>query len=424
MADDHAKDSTEDQAFDIAIVGAGPAGSTCAALLARSGHSVLLLDREEFPRDKVCGDGITPRGARLLARIGALEPVAEKARANDGVRLRGIGHSVTIPFTREPGRPSALLVLPRLILDQVLLEQACAAGAQFHPARKVLRIDDRADDNCCTVYCKSGEDVEVAYRARLVVVATGAATALVRQVGLLSAKPPVEHAARVYFEDIDGLDRNVTLFFDGVDAPGYGWVFPTGPRSANIGCGVFSAHAPQQAARLAQLLRDHPLLAPLTRRARQSGPIRAFSMRTDFHPDHVVRGRVAAIGEAAGLVNPITGEGIDYAFESALFLAEAIGAEGIDGAATLSASLERYRRRLARRFDGRFRVYRWIQRHCMATPDGGRFLAEFERSAALRRAVVGALFGRARLTQLLSPALFVPCLRLAWGQWRRRSDPV
>src|ERR1700742_3564747 len=120
--------------FDVCIVGAGPAGSAAAYLLARQGRSVALVDRATFPRDKTCGDGTTPRGARVLARIGALDGVANAGFACRGVDIRGEGPDrtaveFTMLFERDrDGGPSDLIVLPRLTLDAFLYRHAIAAG--------------------------------------------------------------------------------------------------------------------------------------------------------------------------------------------------------------------------------------------------------------------------------------------------------
>jgi flavin-dependent dehydrogenase len=255
------------------------------------------------------------------------------------------------------------------------------------------------------------------------VLATGAESQLLRASGLLASKPVLEHAARTYFDDVEGLDGNVTLFFDGVDMPGYGWIFPTGPRSANIGCGVFDQQGERQAKRLAQLIAEHPLLRPMLAHATQREPIRAYPLRTDFRPEYAGSAGRACIGEAAGLVNPITGEGIDYAFESAEFLAAAIKTRWGEEPHAVAAVLEDYRLRLKRRFALRFRLYRWVQRHCLTSANTAEFLAMVERSPALKTVLVDGLFGRTRLLNYLRPALLGPGLRLALlgGRLARRT---
>lgn len=420
--------------FDVCIVGAGPAGSTAAYLLTRQGYRVALVDRARFPRDKTCGDGITPRGARVLARIGALERVAGRGFACRGVDVRGPGlDGATVEFTMRFGRgaraddPSDLIVLPRHALDDLLLQHALASGPAYFDATKVIGIE-AADTHARIV-----TDTDLVIDATTVVLATGAESQLLRACGLLTAKPPVEHAARAYFDHVEGLTDRVVLFFDGVDLPGYGWIFPTSPTSANIGCGVFaqtevqagrSARPLPQAQRLEDLIATHPLLVRMLGNATRSGPVRAYPLRTDFHRDFAGRDRLMVIGEAAGLVNPITGEGIDYALESAEFLASAFAGHwpltGVNGARTAapldaagaSRLTEDYRERLSRRFTRRFSLYRAVQRHALAPERTPALLTQVAKAPALQRLVVDGLFGRAKPAHLFRPRTMWEIARL------------
>ena len=209
--------------FDICIVGAGPAGSSCARLLALSGYRVGLLDRVSFPRDKTCGDGITPRGCRILQRMGLYELVAAHAHANRGVSIRGgQDREFTIPFDHTADGFSELLVIPRLKLDQLLLDAAIAAGVHFVADTKVSELRE-ANGRCEVVVNGS-----VFAAARVVCVAVGAESQLLRASGLMEEKPPLEHAARAYFEDVAGLDQNVTLFFRRDRSPGIRLDIPDG----------------------------------------------------------------------------------------------------------------------------------------------------------------------------------------------------
>ena len=425
--------STPSRIFDVCIVGAGPAGSTAAYLLTKQGYSVALVDRARFPRDKTCGDGITPRGARVLARIGALDRVAGQGYACRGVDVRGPGlDGTTVEFTMrfDDGRatgPSDLIVLPRHALDDLLLRHALASGPTYFEATKVVGIETHEP------HVRVITDSDLVIDATTVVLATGAESHLLRACGLLTEKPPLEHAARVYFDGVEGLSDRVVLFFDGVDLPGYGWIFPTSPTSANIGCGVFaqidvqagrSERPMPQAQRLETLIATHPLLRRMLAHATQSGPIRAYPLRTDFHRDFAGRDRLMVIGEAAGLVNPITGEGIDYALESAEFLAAAFAQHwpltGVNGhrtttaldAAAASRLTEDYRARLSRRFTRRFSLYRAVQRHALAPERTPALLTQVAKAPALQRLVVDGLFGRAKPSHLFRPTTLWEIARL------------
>ena len=389
--------------FDVCIVGAGPAGSVAALLLARAGQRVALLDRAQFPRDKVCGDGITPRGARLLDQLGILGPVAAEAFACNGMTLRGSEYnSFDIDLKADRRGSHQLLVLPRTKLDWLLLEQARSTGLHYQDHAKVVRVDQ--DQSGCQVVVEGQAPISCSS----VLLATGAESQLLRSSGLLTDKPRLEHAARAYFEGVEGLNRRVTLFFDGIDMPGYGWIFPTSATTANIGCGVFSRDGRPQLQRLRQLIDSHPLLGRLLKNATLKEPPKAYPLRTDFNAGQVGLGRILCIGEAAGLVNPITGEGIDYAFESAGFAAAALLASS-----HRRPALEQYRRSLDRRFTRRFGIYRWVQLNCLAEGQADYFLAAVKRSPALQQTVVNGLLGRARSIDYFHPKVLLPALKLA-----------
>ena len=429
--------------FDVCIVGAGPAGSTATYLLAKQGLSVALVDRARFPRDKTCGDGITPRGARVLARIGALDGVVAQGHCCRGVDVRGPGlHDTTVEFTMRFGKDenadadadvglSSLIVLPRLALDDLLLRHALTAGPTYFDDTKVVDIETR------DTHARVVTDGDLVIDAQAVVLATGAESQLLRACGLLTKKPAVEHAARTYFEGVEGLTDRVVLFFDGVDLPGYGWIFPTSPTSANIGCGAFAQgqandasdpRAMPQAQRLEQLIATHPMLVRMLGNATRTAPLRAYPLRTDFHRDFAGRGRLMVVGEAAGLVNPITGEGIDYALESAEFLAAAfarhwpandatneLADESANDGAAVGRITEDYRARLSRRFTRRFKLYHAVQRHALAPARTPTLLTQVAGAPALQRLVVDGLFGRARPAHLLRPRTLWEVLRLFAG---------
>lgn len=436
--------ATAPQAFDICIVGAGPAGSTAAHLLARQGLSVALVDRARFPRDKTCGDGITPRGARVLKRIGALDLVSREGYACRGVDVRGHGVDgdaveFTMRFDRGRrrgnvsdsgsdsfGEPRDLIVLPRFALDALLLQHALRAGPTLFDACKVVAIETH------DTHARVLTDSDLSIDAAMVVLATGAESQLLRACGLLDKKPPLEHAARAYFENVEGLSDRVVLFFDGVDLPGYGWIFPTSPTTANIGCGVFAQDRVEtrprpmlQSKRLEQLLATHPMLVRMLANATRIGPMRAYPLRTDFRSEFAGRGRLMVIGEAAGLVNPITGEGIDYALESAEFVAAAIAAQWPATKSSINAShahriTEDYRARLSKRFTTRFALYRAAQRLALTPERMPALLTQAARAPALQRLVIDGLFGRAKPSHLFKPATLWQVARLLMRAAARR----
>jgi flavin-dependent dehydrogenase len=172
--------------------------------------------------------------------------------------------------------PRRILILPRLSLDEILLQHAIQAGAQFISHTKVEKIVQ--ENGHVRLSVEGGQSLDCA----LTVIATGANTGLLRKTGLLKELPPANLAARAYFENVEGLDNTIMLFFDGVERPGYGWVFPTGPNTANVGCGVFFDSGTPQATHLRQLIQSHPYLhrAVVEFFFGQINPISVFTPRT------------------------------------------------------------------------------------------------------------------------------------------------
>jgi geranylgeranyl reductase family protein len=340
---------------DAVIVGAGPGGSAAAHFLSARGLDVLLLDRAEFPRDKTCGDGLTPRALRLLDTMGLLEDISSRACAIDSYEIVAPnGRATAAPITGD----YRALVIPRLTLDQIILARAIASGARFEPGVTVSRVLPTAEGE------GEGARVETVdgqtFDARLAILATGAATKVLRQSRILDRQPQAMLAARAYFDGLSrDLSRSFQLRFDSVPSPGYGWVFPTSPRSANVGVGFLpqrrSGTAPQAFERFARV----GAIARLLEGARQTGPLKGYPIRVDFLRAPTFARGTLLVGEAAGLVNPLTGEGIDYALESGMIAAQHVIRGLISGAD--HAWLTDYDRLLRARFEKVFRFSEWIR---------------------------------------------------------------
>ncbi len=384
--------------YDIAIVGAGPAGSAAAYYLAKHGLNVALLDKAEFPRDKTCGDGLTPRAVKILHEMDLLAQVEQQAFRCNTITIR---QSETIEFKLSLAHladlPHHILVLPRLALDDLIRQHAVEAGAHFIPDAKVENLT-RAPDGVVQVHIAGREPIQCA----LAIIATGANTKLLRDSGLLRGKVPANLAARCYFENVEGLDDSIVMFFDEIPLPGYGWVFPTAPASANVGCGVFFDDPVAQATRLRALIQTHPYLKRILKNARQVGPIKGYPLRTDFSPVYSGNEWILAVGESVGLVNPITGEGIDYALESAQLAAKAILADWQPGRVS-PAIARNYRSALSKKFRYQLALNHLAQKIYLRRGRLGYLLKRAQHSQYLRQAMVDASFGAADPAILISP---------------------
>ena len=304
--------------YDVIVVGAGPGGAATSYYLARQGAQVLLLDKSNFPRDKTCGDGLGPRAITVLDNMGLLDSVAQKARRVNQIGIYAPnGNKLLAQVPQQPEVVDYALVLPRLILDNLIVEGAARAGVTF---KAPVHVSDVDHEPAGVVVKGEASGRAFEERGRCMVIATGANTRLLVRSGLLPQPPRTMVAARAYFEGVEQAAGDLEFHFDGVPLPGYGWVFPVAGGGANIGAGVYRAAPGATTAPIS----SHGVFGAFVktifekrlRGAAQTGPAKAFPLRIDFLEAHLHGDRIFAVGEAAGLVNPLTGEGIDYALES------------------------------------------------------------------------------------------------------------
>ena len=359
--------------FDAVIVGAGPAGSTAALCLATAGASVALVDRRTFPRDKACGDLVGPRGVRLLGELGVDVPGA--MHVGDMVLVGPSGRRALLPALAGIDYPDHALAISRVALDNALFEAAVAAGAC--PVRDVFRGLSPTG-----VRLAAMGDVS----AGVVVGADGATSKVAEEAGLVDTRRVLwGFALRSYLDA--SVDLPHILLWEPQPwhlFPGYGWIFPTDDGRANVGLGLavatdrsLSRQAGEQLGAFCDQLARYGLLASerLDGAPRLGGWLKMGMVGT-----LPARGAVLLAGDAAGLINPLQGEGIAQAMHSGRAAAEAILAGGRAGAAA------RYRESL-RLVDSHHRVnapvQRGIVRHPRAVSVAGRVLtAPLVRTAA------------------------------------------
>jgi geranylgeranyl reductase family protein len=300
--------------YDAIVVGAGPAGSTCAYRLAAAGASVLLLDRARFPRDKPCGGGVTGRAERLLPF--SIAPVVEDTVTSVRMRLR-FGSW----FERGDGAPLVSMT-QRLRLDAHLAEQAVAAGAELRDGVKVEAVSVGADGVSVT----AGETVG----AQALVGADGVNGICARQLGLGGNREVgVALEGNVPWERLGDGYRGRAVLELGIVPGGYGWVFPKGDH-ANVGIGGWGTEGPGLRGHLRALCAAHGI---------EPGDLeglRGYRLPLRSPRSTLARGRAALVGDAAGLVDPVSGDGMFEAFLSSKLAAEAVldvlggAAEGLE----------------------------------------------------------------------------------------------
>lgn len=310
--------------YDVVIVGAGPAGGTAAYHCAAAGLRTLLVDRKPFPRVKVCGDGLTPRALRALARMDP-SMVSEKWPRIEGIRFVLGRENGDLLFTHEPPPFTFGAVVPRLVLDDNIRRAAAVAGAEFRDATSVTALAfDRAGD--VNGVWLAASDGQIFCPSRLTILADGAHGRLARQIqGNGAASQRYRGlAVRQYVEGVSEL----APFFEvrplstssGSRLEGYAWIFPVGPGIANVGLGVLNRSRPLEGESLGDLFGDflHDLERTDARFAQAvpAGPLEGGTLSTSMTDPFALPRGVFCVGDAAGLVNPFTGEGIAAALES------------------------------------------------------------------------------------------------------------
>lgn len=309
---------------EVVVVGAGPSGSTAAALLAELGHEVLLIDKATFPREKPCGDGVMPPAVALAERLG-LNELIESSLAVESIRVV-LGHRRQTDTSFLGSVPLPRCVT-RLDFDSALLGAARERGVRFLQAR----VDSVApgDGEQFLRAVVDGEDLTV--RGRIVVAADGATSRLRRQTRGTSNRPSA-YAIRSYFrterplEPVFHIDLPVEL--DGRTVLGYGWVFPLEEHLANIGVG-FIRHDDGPTPSLRRLL-DGYVAELATKASRRFGDLEPagapLGAPVGIRPqiETAAAPGLALVGDAAGTTHPLTGEGISFAMRGGEATAEAV----------------------------------------------------------------------------------------------------
>ena len=317
---------------DVIVVGAGPAGSTTAYYLAQAGLDVLMLEKSTFPREKVCGDGLTPRGVRALVAMGISVSEQDGWVRNKGLRVIGAGQRLELPWPELSSYPGYGLVRPRTDLDQMLARRAQQAGARLLEGVTVTGpVLDERTDRITGVVAKEA-DGERTYRARVIVAADGNSSRLSVAMGLRKRDDrPLGVAVRTYYHsprhDDDYLESWLDLWDGDRLLPGYGWIFGMGDGTSNVGLGLLNTSAAfghtDYHALLRKWLAGMPAEWGFTEENRTQ-PIRGAALPMGFNrTPHYYQGLLLA-GDAGGMVNPFNGEGIAYAMESGEILARTV----------------------------------------------------------------------------------------------------
>jgi geranylgeranyl reductase family protein len=309
----------------VIVVGAGPAGSAAAHYLAIAGYDVILVDRCKFPRDKICGDFVSPVAQNELATLGITRTLEFKSANRiskasvylDGVKL------VSRFVPKVQGLPRYGRVVPRLVLDKLLLDSAIREGAVF--LENLRAVGMRVKHRCVELDAE-GPLGKRTLKARLLIGADGSNSSIAR---IVRGQPPSSAdriiAIRGYYTDVEGPSNQADLHFNKESFPGYCWLFPTSKNQANVGVGVVLDTIPsiiRLKELLNQLISNNAALGRRLKNAKLIGQIGGWPLTTYNPSQPLIDNRVMLVGDAAGLVNPLNGEGIQYALLSGRWASE------------------------------------------------------------------------------------------------------
>lgn len=312
---------------DVLIVGGGPAGSGLAFHLASQGCKVIVAEAEIFPRDKVCGDGVSPIALAELQAMGITQ--TKKFACTNEIKQVGLfirNDKVMIDLSRPAHLPLHAHIIPRIELDHWIYSAACAAGAKYIESSRVTGFVIKP--GLAIAELKQGRR-EFTIRAKMIVGADGSRSTIARQMN--GNKPDSEFqliGLRSYYENVNGPADRVDIYFSEESFPGIFWMFPKGPSGANIGMAMVSQTLPLKTPDVKQLLVNHVTKNEDIRQRIGKGkmtgkvmgwPISFYNSKTNITGD-----RLLLIGDAAGLINPLSGDGIQYALLSARWAAETI----------------------------------------------------------------------------------------------------
>ncbi|MFA5930156.1 MAG: geranylgeranyl reductase family protein [Candidatus Micrarchaeia archaeon] len=336
--------------YDCIIVGAGPGGSTAAAILSKKGKRVLLLEKEKFPRDKTCGDAISGKSLAMLAELGLVDAI-EKSEHGEiaGVLFSSPNEAAaSIPFGKSEYHIGKGYTCRRQVYDNLLFQNAKRLCDAMEGMTAVALV--RENGKVAGVKAKGADGKEYEFRGRMVIGADGVNSVVAREIRGADIDPAHTCIAhRAYYSGITGMTGCIEIHFVRSIMPGYFWIFPLENGIANVGVGMMMGdmkkHGTDLGKAMEDITRNNPLFRERFANAKMVSPLKAWQLPFGSKKRKVHSENVLLVGDAAGLVDPFSGEGVGNAMLSGKIAAEA-AYEALVAGDTSEHFLARYDERL------------------------------------------------------------------------------
>ena len=387
---------------DIAVIGAGPAGSIAAQRLAAAGAKVALIEKDIFPRAKSCGDGVTAEGLEVLDRTGLASWAADFPEMT-ALRLTSPDRQVLdIPF-KHPEWGCVGRIIPRFKLDEKLAMRAVDSGAVLLDGCQAAAVD-QSDHQ--PIRITAGNQI---IETQLLILADGSHAPVTRRLGLIHTKPELV-AMRQYFTGDTLPDGPLEIHFTPTIVPGYTWLFPVGDGRINIGTGSFSRRVAQGKLNLHkeldQFIAHHPVTANRLQQLKPAGPLKGHPLRTNLDETQTHADRILVTGDAAGLVNPFTGVGIGQAMRSGELAAQHALLALRHGAFS-AQELASYSQDLRARYQPDQKAARALRRWLSPAPVLNRLFHRLRQNESLALLLGHIIFGKRSPRLALNPKIWL-----------------
>lgn len=324
--------TSSNQPYDVVVIGGGPAGSSCAFWLQSAGYRVALVEKKIFPREKTCGDGLTPRAVAQLEKMGLGNELTQFHRY-DGLRSIGFGRTLELKWPDHPILPSYGYIVRRRDIDGMVVSHGENIGVDVYMGYEAKEPEFSETGKITTVYIEDKKGVRFALKTKYVSVCEGSTPRFGRYLGLARDKSyPMGIAIRGYYTSPMHDDPWIESHLDIIDKngdflPGYGWIFPVGDGTINVGVGLLSTFKGYKNINTSRLMESFTAVAPSywdISEETSCGAPTGGKLPTGASTGPKVGKNWVIAGDSAGLVNPFNGEGIAYGYETGAMAADAI----------------------------------------------------------------------------------------------------